>query len=97
FLGEYFDGATAPPDPDTTNSFTGTPHASTSVVSGLAVKGYPSTNGISVISSTQWCSHGSRSLKMIPRVDSSYITEGLSLSDGVTFQEGIRYRARVVL
>ena len=97
FLQPYFDGATAPTDPDTVHSFTGTPHQSPSIVSGLGVKGYAGTSSLAVVSSSQWRSHGTRSLKLTPRVNDAELTQGLSLSDNITFQEGIRYRARVVL
>lgn len=69
-----FNGATQDvPDSDLTSSWTGTAHASTSLLTGLTPTG---TSGGAAdrgaqVSSTQWVSHGSRSVRIIPRTSTT--------------------------
>lgn len=67
YVNPYYDGLT-PASGDFNYAWTGTPHASTSVMSGKIVAsfGNPSSNRASVVSSTEWADKGTRSVRIIP-------------------------------
>lgn len=66
--GAYFDGATPLMDGDLTTVWTGTAHASASVVNGVGVAGVAA--GVAV-GSTSWVGAGARSLRAMPVSTSS--------------------------
>ncbi len=62
---DYFDGSVVSADADLTNSWSGTAHASTSLMRGATVTGY-SSYAASQIQSQRWASSGSKSIRVIP-------------------------------
>lgn len=96
----YFDG-TVSQDSDLTASWTGTAHASASILSGGTVTStvHGQNRGIS---STQWASSGARSLRQIPwgtnGSNSRIAGDAASLSgSGVTFVAGRTYTVKAKL
>ena len=95
----FFDGNTAASG-DFTYSWTGTANASSSIMKGLKVAGWSSNSGGSnrfvAISSTDWASSGTRSLRVIPLhatdagITATYAEQFLT---GLTI--GTRYRAAI--
>jgi hypothetical protein len=64
---DYFDGAIISADADLTNSWSGTAHASTSLMRGVGVTGVSYFNA-AAIQSSGWASSGTKSVRVIPTV-----------------------------
>lgn len=73
FVGSYFDGGVSP-DSDMTASWTGSPNASASILTGTTVAGIPSGVGCVAIRSEQWVGGGQYSLRLIPTSASSNVS-----------------------
>lgn len=98
--GKYFDGGYSP-DPDLTPSWAGPVNASESVLNGVGVANTTGGGGRVAVSSSQWASTGTKSLRVIPLTASNDIPMRVAGADGsltglgVTFEAGKTYTAIV--
>ena len=98
--GKYFDGGYSP-DADLTPAWVGSTDSSASVLNGVGVVNTLGGGGRVAISSTQWASTGTQSLRVIPTTTSNDIPMRVAGADnsltglGVTFEAGKTYTVLV--
>lgn len=84
---DYFDGSVVSADADLTNSWSGTAHASTSLMRGVGVASSTQGVGAASIQSTGWSSTGTKSIRIIPTTtgNNSWVRFDIPTTVGATY------------